>query len=376
MFKEETEQPEQPTSWKEFPILLIKGFLMGSADIIPGVSGGTMALIVGIYTRLIHAIKSFDLSFFKNVLTFRLAPALASAHWKFLVMLFTGIFAAVLFFTRVVPLQVYMFTHPELIFGLFFGLILGSVFILAKALESFSWSNAGFVLLGVLIGYWVVTLVPTDTSESPLFVFFSGAIAICAMILPGISGSYILLILQKYDYILSHLGKLGSSETLDGLLVLIPFGLGCVIGLGLFSRFLSWLLDNHYKKTLAVLIGFMIGSLYVIWPYQNRSYEEFITDRQVIEYSSPKAKELRENPPDENRPEFERLNEASGSGAVSDGDKKVEVLTIKKKLVHTEPYIPYVTVEGAGTPHLKGGLIGLMAGMVLVIGLDYLREKK
>ena len=376
MVQKVQEQDEATTSWKEFPILVIKGFLMGSADVIPGVSGGTMALIVGIYSRLIHAIKSFDLTFFKNLFTFRIRDALSSANWKFMVMLLSGIFAAILFFTKVVPLQVYMFTDPEIIFGLFFGLILGSIFILAKELESFTPAHAAFVVLGTLIGYWVVTLVPTNTPESSLFVFFSGSIAICAMILPGISGSYILLILQKYDYILSQVGKIGTDETLDGLIVLIPFAVGAVVGLGLFSRLLSWLLDNYYKPTLAVLIGFLIGSLYVIWPYQDRTYTELVTETQVIEYNSPTAVRLRDNPMDENKPEFERLGKVINPGTAADEQKKIELLTVKKKLINSDPYIPYLTAEGAGTPHFWSGLAGMFAGLILVVGLDYLREIK
>lgn len=349
---------------------------MGSADIVPGVSGGTMALIVGIYTRLIHAIKSFDTTFFKNLFTLRIRDALLSSQWKFMVMLLAGIFSAVLFFTKVVPLQIYMFSDPELIFGLFFGLIVGSVVILAKALDFFSWQLAGFILLGSLIGFWIVTLVPTETPESPLFVFFSGSIAICAMILPGISGSYILLILQKYDFVLAQIGKLGTSDTLEGLLVLAPFGIGAVVGLALFSRLLSWLLDHHYSKTLAVLIGFLIGSLYVIWPYQDREYAEFITQKQVVTYDSPQAAELRNNPPDENRPEFERLGEVIYSDEGSSNPEAVELVKVKKKLVQSDPYVPYVTKAGAGTVHFGDGLLGMFIGLLMVIGLDYLRDMK
>ncbi|MDX1673144.1 MAG: DUF368 domain-containing protein, partial [Balneolaceae bacterium] len=214
---------------------------MGSADIVPGVSGGTMALILGIYSRLVHAIKSFDSRFVKKVLTLKWSDAVRLVHWKFLLPLLSGILGAVLFFTKVVPLQVYMFTDPELIYGLFFGLIVGSIVILVKVIDHFGWAHALFLAGGALIGFWVVTLVPTDTSESSLFVFLSGAIAICAMILPGISGSYILLILGKYDYILTQIGKMGTADTIEGLLILIPFLLGAVFGLAVFSRLLSWL---------------------------------------------------------------------------------------------------------------------------------------
>lgn len=361
-------------SLKEAPLLILKGFLMGSADIVPGVSGGTMALIVGIYSRLIHAIKSFDFTFARRLLTFRWKSAFSSVHWRFMSMLLAGIFAAILFFTKVVPLQVYMFTDPELIYGLFFGLIVGSVVILLKALDSFTRWHAFFVLVGTIIGFWVVTLVPAETSESPFFVFVSGSIAICAMILPGISGSYILLILRKYDFILSQIGKLGTVDTVDGLLVLLPFGIGAIAGLGLFSRVLSWLLDHYYARTLAVLIGFLIGSLYVIWPYQDRSYAEFVTKTKVIEYTGEKAQALRENPPDENLPKYERLGEVVNPDAAFDELKQIQLETVKKKLIKSDPYVPYITTEGAKTNRFWQGIIGIGIGLLLVMGLDYLRD--
>lgn len=347
---------------------------MGSADIVPGVSGGTMALIVGIYTRLINAIKSVGGKFFKRLFAFKFKEALASVHWKFLVMLLTGIFGAILFFTKVVPLQVYMFTHPELIFGLFFGLILGSIFILIKAIESFTWKHGLWVLLGSLIGFWVVTLVPADTSESPFFIFVSGSIAICAMILPGISGSYLLLILRKYDFILTQIGKLGTVDTVDGLITLAPFVLGAVIGLALFSRILSWLLDHYYAPTLAVLIGFLIGSLYVIWPYQDRTYAEFVSKTEVVEYNSDRAKALRERSEKVNLPEYERLGAVINPNATFDDLKKVEIETVKKKLVKSHPYVPYLDSRDVKKANFWQGILGLFIGFIAVLGLDYIRE--
>lgn len=374
----ETEQQpsqEPSTSWKEFPFLAIKGFLMGSADIVPGVSGGTMALIVGVYTRLINAIRSFDVAFIKRVATFKFSSALRGVDWRFMMMLLVGMLSAVLFFTKVVPLQIYMFTDPELIYGIFFGLIVGSIYILVKAIEDFRWIHGAMILIGAAIGFWVVTLVPAETSESPLFVFFSGSVAICAMILPGISGSYILLILRKYDFVLSQIGKLGTDETAAGLIVLLPFIVGAVVGLVLFSRVLSWLLDRYEAKTLAVLIGFLIGSLYVIWPFQDRTYAEIITDEQVVAYTDPLATELRENPPEEQQPEFKRLGEVINPDA-ADQVKKVQVLTVKKKLISSDPYIPYLTMEGAKTQHFWSGMWGMLVGLAMVVGLDYLRRIK
>lgn len=349
---------------------------MGSADIVPGVSGGTMALIVGIYTRLIDAIKSFGVDFLKKLGTFNFRAALQEVHWKFMVMLLSGILAAIFFFTRVVPLQVYMFTHPELIFGLFFGLIVGSIYILVKALDSFGWMHGIFVLLGTAIGFWVVTMVPADTSESAAYVFFSGSLAICAMILPGISGSYILLILRKYDYILSQAAKLGTAETVEGLLTLAPFVVGAVVGLVLFSRLLSWLLHHYYALTLSILIGFLIGSLYVIWPYQDRTYEEFVTKTEVVDYTGERAESLKTGSVDKHLPEYERLGEIVNPDAPSDEVKQIEVETVKKKLIKAEPFVPYVTIDDSGTEGFQSGILGIIIGLLMVVGLDYIRAVK
>lgn len=344
---------------------------MGSADIVPGVSGGTMALIVGIYTRLIHAIKSVDVNVIKHIFTLRLKDAFASIHWRFLAVLLGGVFSAIIFFTRVVPLQVYMFTHPELIYGLFFGLIVGSIYILFKAIESFGWFHGICVLIGTAIGFWVVTLVPADTPESLWFIFLSGSIAICAMILPGISGSYILLILRKYDFVLEQAAAVGSpGETTGALIILGVFLIGAVVGLALFSRFLSWLLDNWYAPTLAVLIGFLIGSLYIIWPYQERTYEEHVKSTEVVEYESDRVEDLKENPPSENRPTFERLGEVT-----SENPKEIEIETVSNKLIHSSPFLPYVGRENAGTPSFWNGILGIMAGLLMVGALDYLHFK-
>jgi putative membrane protein len=364
------------TSWKESPFLLLKGFLMGSADIVPGVSGGTMALIVGIYNRLIHAISSFDLQFLKRFFAFRWKTAFLMVHWKFLGILLAGIFCAVLFFTKVVPLQTYMFTDPELIFGLFFGLIVGSIFILIKAIDDFSWAHGLMVIAGIAIGLWVVTRVPAETSESPLFIFLSGSIAICAMVLPGISGSYILLILRKYDFILTQLGKLGTVDTFSALWVLAPFILGAIVGLMLFTRLLSWLLDHFYAYTLAILIGFLIGSLFVIWPYQDRIYTEFIDKTEVVEFTSERAQNLRENPRDKNQPEYERLGDVINPNATFDDLKQVEIETVSQKLIRSEPYIPFITSEEAKTGHFWSGVWGILIGLGMVIGLDRLQKKE
>jgi putative membrane protein len=267
-------------------LLFLKGFAMGSADVVPGVSGGTMALITGIYTQWLDAIKSVDAAAIKNLLQFKFKAAFATIEWKFLITILAGLFSAILFFTRVIPLPELIHTHPVQVYGLFFGLILGSVFVVGKDVGKFDLRAIAFTALGVAIGFWVVNLVPTETPDHPLFIFFAGSVAICAMVLPGISGSFILLILRKYDYVLGQFSLLGGPDTLSALGVLVPFGLGVLTGIALFTRFLSWLLHHYGKPTMAVLIGFMIGSLWVIWPWQNRVYET-VRGKEKLIHSEP-----------------------------------------------------------------------------------------
>ena len=246
--------------------LVAKGFCMGTADVVPGVSGGTMALILGIYPRLIDAIKSFDLAWCRALCRLDHKNILGRPDWVFLMLLFIGIACALLFFTRVVALPVLIHTHPELVYGLFFGLILGSVIMLIRDAAGLQLRYTGFILVGLVLGYLVLTMVPVQTPESNWFIFLTGAIAISAMILPGLSGSFILLMLKKYAYIFNAIGYFDFK-------VIIPFALGVVFGLVTFSRLLSWLLKRWYQQTLTTIIGLLIASLWIIWPFQHRVYE-------------------------------------------------------------------------------------------------------
>ena len=179
---------------------------MGAADVVPGVSGGTMALILGIYRDLIDAIKSFDLNWAQSVIRFDVKRAIGLPHFHFLVPLLIGILSAVLFFTRVISIPKLLETSPELIYGFFLGLIVGSIVVLFRDLKVWSVNLLGALMAGVVFGYLVVTLVPAETPSASWFIFLSGAIAICAMVLPGISGSFILLILGKYAHVLDGIG--------------------------------------------------------------------------------------------------------------------------------------------------------------------------
>jgi putative membrane protein len=379
-FSEQDKDSPKPgkdrTSWKETPYLFVKGFLMGSADIVPGVSGGTLALITGIYHRLIYAIKSVDMTTLKYTLKLRFDVVFENFHWKFLILLFAGIASAILFFTRIVPLQVYMFTHPEIVYGLFFGLILGSVFLLFMEVDDSyrNWKSLLPLLAGSAIGFWVVTLVPADTPETFLFVFLSGSIAICAMILPGISGSYILLIFRKYDYILSQIGQLGSDQTVGALMNLLPFVLGALVGIMLFSRLLSWLLDHYYSITLLILIGFLIGSLYVIWPYQEREYAEMVRETDVLPADDPLVDEIRSREVPPAGPEYFRLQDDSES-INNEMQDTVVVERVSRKLVYSKPFIPWTADDDHEEHNLSDGLAGMAAGFLLIGGIAFLRKR-
>ncbi|MDZ7718140.1 MAG: DUF368 domain-containing protein [Balneolaceae bacterium] len=376
----EVDKPQKDeTSWKESPFLIIKGFLMGSADIVPGVSGGTMALITGIYDRLIFAIKSADWTAVKTALTFQFRKFFEHFHWKFFLLLFSGIFLAVIFFTRIVPLQIYMFTHPEIVYGLFFGLIVGSIYLLMSEIEKRERTPLNFLYLvaGALIGFWVVTLVPADTPETFWFVFLSGSVAICAMILPGISGSYLLLIFRKYDYILSQLGTIGTIDTAQALLNLVPFFIGALVGIILFSRLLSWLLKSFHTATLMVLIGFLVGSLYVIWPYQDRTFEDHVRNTEIVEMTDPIVEELQQRESVPAAPEYKRLGEIENPDAMFDRLKRVEIETVKRKLISSQPYIPgYNWPKDDEAIDLYGGLAGMGIGLSLIFAISYLRKKQ
>lgn len=265
---------EKTDAWHSRLLLFAKGFCMGSADVVPGVSGGTMALILGIYQRLIEAIRSFDLIWLRSLFRFNFTVLFTRPHFGFVIPLALGIVAALVFFTRVVPLPYLIEYYPAPVYGLFFGLIVGSIVILVQQLEHspVSWI---MLLLTTLAGWWIFNLVPAETPETAWFVFISGALAITAMILPGISGSFILLLLNKYAYIFAAIGQFDLS-------VLVPFVGGMITGIIVFSRLLSWLLRKFYQPTLAAVLGLLVASLWVIWPFQERVFANVAGKEKLV----------------------------------------------------------------------------------------------
>ena len=239
--------------------LFLKGLAMGAADVVPGVSGGTIAFITGIYTELLDSIKSINLNAL-NIL-FRQGPAAAwqAINGTFLLVLGSGILIALLSLARVIH---YLLMHyPVWVWSFFFGLILASCWHISKQIPRWRAAECILLLAGAVIAGWISMASPTQTEPTPVIVLLAGSIAICAMILPGISGSFILLLMGLYGPVL------GAVKSLD-LTIIGLFAVGAVAGLMAFSRILSWLLHHYRSATFALLSGFMVGSLVKVWPWK------------------------------------------------------------------------------------------------------------
>jgi len=265
--------------------LIIKGFCIGSADVIPGVSGSTIAFILGIYPKLINAIKSFDSKWLSMIFSLNFRGVLQRSNFNFLIPLGIGILSAVFFFTRIIPLPILVRTHSEIIYGLFFGLVLGSIILFLYKLGINLISKYFiFLLFGIFFGVYFISLVPSSTPDDSWFIFICGIVSISAMLLPGVSGSFILLMMKKYAYILNAIGHIELS-------IIVPFIFGVIMGLIVFSRLISYILEYFYQQTILFMTGLLIASLYVIWPFQNRFYE-IIQNKEIMISSRPQIPEL------------------------------------------------------------------------------------
>lgn len=252
-----------PRSFKGSMLLMVKGLCMGAADTVPGVSGGTIALITGIYEDLLAAIKSANARMVAGILRFDLKSALCELHIRFLFSLLMGIGIAILSLAR---LMNYLLAHHAMLtWSLFFGLIAASIWVVGKQVGKWNVGTGFSFLIGSAAAFAIVNLVPASTPEDLWFVFLSGMLAICAMILPGLSGAFILLILGKYEFIIS---TLENPFLAKHMLILIVFGAGCAVGLAGFARFLKLLLQRYHSLTLAFLAGLMFGSMRKIWPWK------------------------------------------------------------------------------------------------------------
>lgn len=247
------------TKARKYLLLLLKGMSMGAADVVPGVSGGTIALITGIYRELLDSLKSINLMAIKDLFSLRLLKFWERINGTFLLFVFSGILISI--FSLAKLLKWLLLNHPVYIWSFFFGLIIASAILVVRSLKDWRIVDYLTIISGVVIMFLITQFAPAETTEAYWFIFIAGAIAICAMILPGISGAFILLILGKYQFILSAVSEFNIP-------VLLVFGLGVVSGLLSFSRVLSFLLNRYYKPTIALLAGFIIGSLNKIWPWK------------------------------------------------------------------------------------------------------------
>ena len=244
-------------------IVALKGFGMGAANVIPGVSGGTIALLTGIFGKLIDCLNSLmQIDTYKLLFKGDFKGFWQKIDGRFLVALIIGVLVSV--FSLAKLMEYVLHTHPVQTWGFFFGMIAASAVVMLLDVKNWKWKDVCWAVFGVILGVVICTLSPTQTTDDLWFIFICGAIAICTMILPGVSGSFILLIFGKYDYIMSAVSSLNWP-------VLIVFALGCVIGILAFSKFLHWLLEKFERQTMLVLVGFVIGSLVKVWPWNDRA---------------------------------------------------------------------------------------------------------
>lgn len=274
---------------------------MGIAEIIPGVSGGTIAFITGIYERFIGALQSFDLSLIKTLKTDGIKGAWEKIDGNFLATLAAGMFVSILLFVKIVTHLIE--TQPVLLWAFFFGLIAASAIYVGQQIPKWNAINVIALMIGTVLAFYITIASPANGNDALWAIFLSGMLAICAFLLPGLSGSFVLLLLGMYGIVLT------GVKNLDIPIVAV-FALGCIAGILSFSKFLNWAFHNHKSLTLAVLTGFLIGSLNRVWPWQqvlsrrtNSKGEEVVEFTQSVFPNSFSALNGPENMPYGNDPQ-------------------------------------------------------------------------
>lgn len=248
-------------TFKDYITLMLKGMGMGAADVVPGVSGGTIAFIVGIYDELINSIKSVNGESLKLLFTGKIGAFWKAINGNFLCSILLGIGISVFSLAKLITWL--LVAHPILVWAFFFGLVLASTWFVSKDIKRWHIGTIAMFIVGVAVAFYITVATPAQTPDNYAFIFLCGAIAICAMILPGISGSFILVLLGKYMYIMEAVKefKIGT---------LAVFAAGALIGITAFSRVLSYALAHFRNSTLALLTGFMLGSLNKVWPWKEK----------------------------------------------------------------------------------------------------------
>lgn len=256
---------------KDYALVALKGICMGAADVVPGVSGGTIAFIVGIYDELIDSIKSINRESLRMFFTGKWKTFWRMINGNFLFSLLLGIGISIFSLAKLVTWL--LVAYPILVWAFFFGLVLASTWFVGKDIKEWNWKTITGFVLGTAIAYYITVATPAETPSNLLFIFLCGAIAICAMILPGISGSFILVLLGKYFFVME------AVKTFN-LKIILVFAAGAFLGITGFSRILSYALKHFRNITLAVLTGFMLGSLNKVWPWK-KTVETFVDSQGV-----------------------------------------------------------------------------------------------
>lgn len=260
---------------KDYVTLALKGMAMGAADVVPGVSGGTIAFIVGIYDELINSIKSINAHSLKLLFTGKILSFWKAINGSFLFSILLGIGISVFSLAKLITWL--LVTHPIMVWAFFFGLVLASTWFVSKDIKEWNVKTVASFIVGAAVAYYITVATPTETPTNLFFIFLCGAIAICAMILPGISGSFILVLLGKYFYVMDAVKGLKLE-------VLLVFAAGALIGITSFSRVLSFALARFRNSTLALLTGFMLGSLNKVWPWKEKMMmaDGFEMERNIL----------------------------------------------------------------------------------------------
>lgn len=307
----------------KYLLVTVKGICMGAADVIPGVSGGTIAFMTGIYEELVGSINSINMTAVKLLFTGKFRRFWKHINGNFLFSLILGIVLSILSLAKL--MQYLLDYQPVQTWAFFFGLIVASSIFILKGIKGWKFKDFLMLAFGIVLGVVVCTLSPTETPDGLWFILICGAIAICAMILPGISGSFILLVLGKYKYMMDTLANIidGKGDLMD-FLTIIVFVVGAAAGIIAFSKFLHWLLKHYHRETLLVMAGFIIGSLVKVWPW---------SDKKTVVMS-----------------QFPELMELNKSGALTDAI--------------IEQHFGMVDL------HVGGAVIFAIVGLVLVVGIE------
>jgi putative membrane protein len=262
---------------KQYFALFLKGMGMGAANVIPGVSGGTIALITGIFERLIDAIKSFNLAALKLLFRGRIKELVKHIDLFFLITVFFGAVVAV--FSVAIAFEYLFENYPVFIWSYFFGLVLASVYFVGKQVEKYNFSSIASFIVGTAIAVMISVLSPASENDAMFYLFLCGVVAACSMILPGLSGSFVLILMGNYQLVV-----IDAVNNLD-IKILIPVFIGAVVGIIAFSHLLSMVFKKYRDQTIGTLTGFVFGSVIILWPWKEQLFETFGDKTELVGYN-------------------------------------------------------------------------------------------